>query len=369
MVAQSLPAAAASRIPSEVLLRKRTMHLRRAETSIAVSASLLLVAACSSGITSGDPSVEGGKKLPAVAAPLGPVDSAYVLASKVALPATKPEESHGIHNLFRLSPNVISGSEPHGEEAFQQLAAMGVKTVISVDGKRPDLEMAKKYGMRYVHIPVEYKGISAEEIEQLAKTYRELPAPFFVHCFHGKHRGPAAAEIGRLVLDGIPREAAIAEMRQWCGTAQEYEGLYRDVATRTIPTEAETKVYVFDFPAARSFGGFREAMISISRRDDNLKTLAKKSFALDPEHPDVDPPQEAAILADQLRISGTLSEIASYPDDFHALLKQSADLGLKLEEQLLALKKRDATQAEAAKKTYSELAKSCTQCHTAYRNK
>ena len=63
------------------------------------------------------------------------------------------------------------------------------------------------------------------------KTFRELDGPFYVHCFHGKHRGPAAAAaLGRIAVDGVPREQAIAEMRQWCGTSEKYEGLYRTIA-------------------------------------------------------------------------------------------------------------------------------------------
>lgn len=106
------------------------------------------------------------------------------LALATTLPAREPTGTSDLHNLFERSANVISGSEPHGD------------------------------GMRCVHIPTAYKGLTSEEVEQLAKTYRECEAPFDTHCFHGKYRGPAAAEIGRIVLDGISREQAIAEMRQ-----------------------------------------------------------------------------------------------------------------------------------------------------------
>ena len=334
----------------------------------AFAAAGLFVVACATEVDrKAGPSIETSQ-LPPVAAPVAQVDNAYVLASKVALPATKPEDLHGLHNLFRLSSNVISGSEPHGEEALRELAAMGVKTIISVDGKKPEAEIAAKYGMRYVHVPVEYRGLSEEEVAQLVKTYRELEGPFYTHCFHGKHRGPAAAAIGRLVLDGIAREEAIAEMRQWCGTSPEYEGLYRDVATRVIPTVAESKVYFFDFPSARSFGGIREAMIDIARRDDNVKKLSKGDWAVDPAHPDIDPLNEATKLADTFRVTGTMTEVRDLPQDFHDWLQQSAEKSRTLAEQLAAAKTGDAGAREAAKKTYAEIAKLCTACHTAYRN-
>ena len=189
------------------------MCSRRVDPRALACAAVLILAACStdgSARPAGDSIETGQHVLPPVAAPIAQVDSAYSLASKIALPPTKPEDAHGLHNLFRLSPNVISGAEPSTDESFEQLAAMGVKTVISVDGKKPELELAQKHGMRYVHIPIEYKGISDEELLQIVKTYRECEGPFYAHCFHGKHRGPAAAAIGRLVLDGASREEAIA---------------------------------------------------------------------------------------------------------------------------------------------------------------
>ncbi len=342
------------------------------ELFVATSAATLLAApACSTESSSrGDRSIESGHaSFPRVSDPVGPVDNAYALASKVALPAVKPSESEGLHNVFRLSDHVISGGEPAGEPAFAQLAAMGVKTIVSVDGKTPDAATAAKHGIRYVHIPIEYRGISDGELLELAKTFRECEGPFYAHCFHGKHRGPAAAAVGRLVLDGASREQAIAEMRQWCGTAPEYEGLFRDIATKSLPGEEQTRAFVFDFPAARGFGGFREAMVDVSRRDDALMKLSAKEFAYDPAHPDIDAIHEVGTLADALRIAGTLPEIHDRPHDFQQRLEQAAAQALKLEEQLTAVRRGEAGAADAARKSYAELSKTCTACHAAYRNR
>ena len=173
-----------------------------------------------------------------VAVPLQDVDDPYAAAMEVTLEERKPQEWDDLHNVYRLSENIISGAEPQGEEALKRISEMGVKTIVSVDGKVPDHETAAKYGMRYIHVPIHYSGISEDEMVRLAKAFRETEGPFFVHCFHGKHRGPAGAAVGRLVLDGISRGQAIAEMRQWCGTAAHYPGLYAVVATGEIPTAA-----------------------------------------------------------------------------------------------------------------------------------
>ena len=38
-------------------------------------------------------------------------------------------------------------------------------------------QLAKKYGMRYVHLPHGYDGIPEERIAELAKAVRDLPQP------------------------------------------------------------------------------------------------------------------------------------------------------------------------------------------------
>ncbi|MHC5022009.1 MAG: protein-tyrosine phosphatase family protein [Planctomycetota bacterium] len=165
-----------------------------------------------------------------VAAPLR-TDDAYALAEQAPAPELEVQEFPGLHNVIQLSETIWSGSEPHGEAALKKLSELGIKTILSVDGKVPDAATAGKYGMRYVHVPIRYSGIKLGELKKIAKSFRELEAPFFVHCFHGRHRGPAGAMVGRLALDGATREQALAEMRL-CGTASKYRGLYGTIAPR-----------------------------------------------------------------------------------------------------------------------------------------
>lgn len=51
------------------------------------------------------------------------------------------DEHAGLHNVMRLSDRIFSGSQPDGEQGFQSLAEMGVKTVVNVDGARPQIEL------------------------------------------------------------------------------------------------------------------------------------------------------------------------------------------------------------------------------------
>ncbi len=330
--------------------------------------TLLASSLCAALVTLGCSSSERRSEAKPVPPPIEGLDgTAYDTALRVQLPKVPPEDQHGLHNVYHLSQSIVSGSEPHGEEAFQKLQEMGITTILSVDGKVPDQELAVRYGMRYVHVPIQYKGITQDEMLKIAKTFREQEGPFYVHCFHGKHRGPAAAEVGRIVLDGIPRDQALAEMRQWCGTAQSYEGLYLTIAEGAIPDQEATDAFQWNFPAAHPLEGFRAGMIEVSRADDNLKFLSKRTWEADPEHPDVDALNEATKLASALERCSRLDELASKPPDFQGWMSDAVKESAALRDALAALRKSEG-EAEAADGAYKRTAAACNDCHDAYRN-
>ena len=122
---------------------------------------------------------------------------------------------------------------PDGDIAFRNLAAMGVTTVLSVDGAVPDIEGAKKHGLRYVHVPISYDGIPREKALQIIKAVRAAKGKVYMHCHHGRHRGPTAVMVSRIALDGISNEDAVHCMEE-SGTGKMYSGLYRDVRVTTI---------------------------------------------------------------------------------------------------------------------------------------
>jgi len=333
--------------------------------------TVLLVAACTSRPEGAGRAVHEAVNAPPVPPPLVLQASAYEAAAAVPLPNVAPVETDGLHNVFRLSDDIISGSEPHGEAALEDIARMGVKTVLSVDGKVPDAETAAKYGLRYVHVPIQYKGITDDQVAQIAKTFRELPGPFYVHCFHGKHRGPAAAAIGRVALDGVSREEAIAEMRQWCGTSSKYEGLYRTIAVKAVPTAAETAKYDFDFESAHKFEGTRTAMIPMGRHFDNVTALKKAGWKVDPAHPDIDPLQEATQLHQLFEACQKMDDTAAYADDYHNWMQASFDASAQLVHFLTDCKAEACTPEEVSKElaaAYDVVSKACTDCHKAYRD-
>ena len=303
--------------------------------------------------------------------PLELVGTAYEYAGTVSLPAVPPGNYPGLHNVYRLSDRIISGSEPVDEEALSQLAAWGVKTVISVDGKVPDLEGAQRSGLDYVHIPIRYSGIDDDQIAQIAKSFRELEGPFYVHCYHGKHRGPAAAAIGRVALDGLTRDRAIAEMRQWCSTASKYEALYSSVAVSDIPSAEETRAYAFDFAPAKAFGGFREVMVEMTRCWDEVKLAEKNGWAPDPNHPDVDALQSATQVQQFLLRCQEHDTPGADNADFQESMADCQDGIAKIVELLTDCRTSDMSVGDVSlqlEDAYNLVSESCLTCHAVYRN-
>lgn len=360
-------------------LRPASRLLLGTSALLAVGASL----ACSSRgtIEQGSPETGssglGASNAPAVRVarvvvppPIELVGSAYEAAGEVKLPDVPPGNYPGLQNVYRLSDSILSGSEPVDEEALAQLAAWGVQTVLSVDGKVPDVEAAERQGLRYVHVPIQYKGITEDQIAQIAKTFRELEAPFYVHCFHGRHRGPAAAAIGAVAIDGIDREQAIAEMRHWCSTASKYEALYAAVATADIPSADETDVYEFDFTSAHQLGGIREAMIALTRSWDEVKLIRKNGWSPSADHPDIDPLRSATTVRDHFDACAAMDETATYADDFGEWLTASQDGMNTLVELLTDCRAAGVTEdrTERLEAAYDLVSESCLECHSVYRN-
>ncbi|HZW11399.1 MAG TPA: sulfur transferase domain-containing protein, partial [Phycisphaerales bacterium] len=176
--------------------------------------------------------------------------SATIAAAAVGIGDLAP----GLHNVFAVSKGVFSGSGPESEEAFASLAAMGVQTVVSVDGARPEIELAHAHGMRYVHVPIGYDGMGPEQVLGVAKAIESMPGPVYVHCHHGKHRGPTAAAVALVAL-GRMTNAQAAQFMKEAGTGQSYPGLWLCAREQRVYSEAEMALAPAELPEVRVVSG------------------------------------------------------------------------------------------------------------------
>lgn len=188
----------------------------------------------------------------------------------------------GLHNVFRLGDTIFSGSSPDDDSAFTSLTRLGIKTIVSVDGAAPDLEGARAHGMRYVHIPITYSSVPHEALIGLVRASQELPGPIYVHCHHGKHRGPAAAvSLWRCLDHRITTEQAVATLKL-IGTDDRYQGLYESVRDQHCPTAAEVKGAKAELPELSHVPPLAKTMADIDRMWDRVAVpvVARNSTTL-----------------------------------------------------------------------------------------
>jgi protein tyrosine phosphatase (PTP) superfamily phosphohydrolase (DUF442 family) len=279
----------------------------------------------------------------------------------VAIHVAKPVEIAGVHNAFRVTDGFYSGSQPEGDAAFQALKTLGIKTIVSVDGSKPDVEAARKYGLKYVHLPFGYDGVPTNRVAELAKVTKELSGPYFVHCHHGKHRGPAAVAVMCEASQGWPPDEAVAFLRQ-AGTADDYPGLYRAAREFKSPTPAQLAA-VGQLPEISQTPSLVDAMVTIDEHFDRLKLSQAAGWKTPPGHADVSPTHEATMLWEQFKEIARTPDAAKRADDFRAKL---TDAEKSMDDLRNLLKKsKDAAALDVAFKKTSQ---SCTACHTKFRN-
>jgi hypothetical protein len=153
--------------------------------------------------------------------------------------------------------------------------------------------------MRYVHLPIGYDGLSEEEAAGIARAIRDLPKPVYMHCFHGKHRSPAAAAVAMICLGEITSDEGLALLTQ-AGTSPRYAGLWDAVRAARPLDAAVIDAAPADFPERFEVSGLVAAMVRIDRTFDHLEEARSAGWQPPPDHPDLVPQREADMLADAL---------------------------------------------------------------------
>lgn len=273
----------------------------------------------------------------------------------------------GLPNVIRISDKLLSGGMPDGEEGFRSLQQLGVKTAISVDGAKPDIEMARKYGIRYVHLPIGYDSVPKDQGLRLARAVRDLPGLVYLHCHHGKHRSPAAAVVVKLCLDeSCTVDTAVALMRR-AGTDPKYIGLYGSPKDVHRPTRNELDKISSDFPEVAKVSELMQNMVHIDERWDHLKQIKTAGWKAPKDHPDLEPAHEALMLWEHYVETGRLPDTDKRPVDFRKYLKEAESAAKDLEIGFQALNAGNATPGDV-EKAFRRNEASCIQCHAKYRD-
>tara|TARA_R110002049_G_scaffold2750_4_gene21958 strand:+ start:126978 stop:127937 length:960 start_codon:yes stop_codon:yes gene_type:complete len=287
--------------------------------------------------------------------------------TSASLPRLVPSEH--LPNLVEIHPRVFSGGLPEDDEAFRELATIGVRTIISVDGAKPDVDAAKSYGLRYVHLPHGYDGIPETRIKELAKAVRDLDGPVYIHCHHGKHRSPAAASAA-CVAAGLVPTSDVSTILKLAGTSERYRGLFRS-ALQTVPIAPDAIDQLQpQFRPIAPIPPMAEAMVAIDHAFGHLKPLLEAETVSNKDHPDLDAAHEALLLREQFTESLRTPDVGNRPDDFRRLMRESESDAESLERLLLQQKTtqdKDATRT-AIREKINRIEKNCQVCHAEYRD-
>ena len=266
--------------------------------------------------------------------------------SRVGFAETEKISARHLPNCIRVTEKVISGGQPEGEAAFAELRELGVKTIVSVDGAKPEAELAKKYGLRYVHLPIGYDGVPDERVRELAKAVRDLPGPIYVHCHHGKHRGPAAAASACVALGTLTTADALGVLKT-AGTGPNYVGLFASVQSAKKLEPAEVDRLKVSFREAVAPPALTEAMVAIDRTHDHLKAIANASRLTPPEQPDLEPVQEATLLREQFAELQRAVEVQKRSRAFQEAMHDGEQTAARLETVLRSREKSNAARRGA----------------------
>lgn len=277
--------------------------------------------------------------------------------------------SRHLPNAIRIHDKVISGGQPDGEEAFQELQDLGIKTIISVDGAKPDLELAKKHGLKYVHLPHSYDGVPEQRGYELAKVVRDFDGPIYIHCHHGKHRSPAAAAVA-CITAGLIEPSMASGILQLAGTNPNYRGLYESAQSARKLDAVVLDALKADFPESAQLTPMAEAMVHLEHTQDHVKMIAAAGWKTPTSRPEIIPAQEVLLLKEHFTELLRAESTAKEPDAFKAMLRESEAAAADLEAALMTWTESGAAlpTPDSLNITFEKIAKNCVACHTQYRD-
>lgn len=270
-----------------------------------------------------------------------------------------PSNAPGLHNVFRLGDHLYSGSSPDDEVAFATLARLGVRTVISVDGATPDVEMAHQFGLRYVHLPITYGTVPHETLVQLVRASRELPAPIYLHCHHGLHRGPAAAvSLWRCLDKSVTDEQAFATLKA-LGTGDRFQGLYSSVKDLVPPGTTELRASQANLSEVSPVPPLAKTMAEIDRMWDRVTATESEPTAVSMQL------TTAFDIAEHFREAARLAEAT---DEMRPGLIRAADELDLLAETIKSGMRDSSAPTNAHTSAITRVTARCNECHANFRD-
>lgn len=270
-----------------------------------------------------------------------------------------PLDLPGVPHVARLSDRLYTGGLPEGDTGFRTLRSLGVRSIISVDGAPPDLEAARRHGLRYVHLPIRYDGCPAPQADLIVRAVRELPGAVYLHCHHGRHRAPAAAALARRALDGLSVRQAHAEMRR-AGTDPRYSGLWSMVTEYKGPTPAAARPGGgLDLPEVTPPPPLVASMVDLERQLTRLGKISRRGWT---------PSDAAAAGAAAILMREEYRELLRLKPGSAADPGMSGELAAAEREARMLQQAIETAKSSAADEALARVEARCSSCHSRFRD-
>ena len=145
-----------------------------------------------------------------------------VLVSQITAFSQQSEQANStnvsIKNFGQMDDRFFRGGQPK-ENDYQQLAALGIKTVIDLrdDPTSYEKQSVEALGMKYVNISMSDKDYPpSEKIAEFLKLVDDpTTGKFYVHCAGGRHRTGVIGAVYRFNHYNWNYDQVYAEMKKY----------------------------------------------------------------------------------------------------------------------------------------------------------
>lgn len=130
-------------------------------------------------------------------------------------PQVLPEVA-GVAKLYQITPQFYRSAQPDAM-GFHNLAALGIKSILSMRQTVSDAPLAAGTGLAVYRVPMKSRHVAEKNGAKVVQAMRDLrygmtQGPVLVHCHHGADRTGLIAALWRILYEGWSRQAAIDEM-------------------------------------------------------------------------------------------------------------------------------------------------------------
>ncbi|HEV8429271.1 MAG TPA: tyrosine-protein phosphatase [Pyrinomonadaceae bacterium] len=147
---------------------------------------------------------------------------ALVLASQISASSQEVPKTDvstvTIKNFGQMDDRFFRGAQPK-ENDYQQLAALGIKTVIDLqdEPRAYEKQNVEALGMTYINIPMSDKDYpESAKVDQFLKLVDDpATGKFYVHCAGGRHRTGVMGAVYRFNRYNWNYDQVYAEMKKY----------------------------------------------------------------------------------------------------------------------------------------------------------